>query len=493
LTISYDASTSSYTVATGGASQTFGPANLSTSADVSRYSRTVGTNRDVLALTRATSGTRATQYVGLGMWERGQISGSTQTSTFDWFTYGLDTPGPAVPKSGSARYALNVIGVANTPGGIPRRIEGAGEFEADFVTGYFNLDATSVLYELFPATPGSLSGITGFQLAYTGRLAADGSFSAPRSAAGELNGRFYGPGAEEVGGTFSSAGVSGAFAGPRSSTTPLSNFSLNNIVVIEGMSARSAVLATRPDGVGGTIIGQSRSNVSVGLFPGGNIQLGPTSSGSPPPPDGVFTAAQIVADPSRPNFNVYGGTRDGVPGQLAVYKIGASNSELSLSYASFGSWRTTSGTPYSDVDEYFDFGVKTRLSTSNKLMGSAHYSGVAYGAAFDSATQARYNVSGLAEFDVVLDTQSQFNGNLTLSGSPPGSATPRDFGSFAITGIRDISGRVPATQGGVAVGNVSPSFYGPLAEEIGGAFQFQVTNPVGGGSTYLSGAMAAKR
>mgnify|MGYP003353967586 CR=1 FL=1 len=78
------------------------------------YSKTSGTTTDrltMLAANVAGYNSAAPQYSGLAYWQRYSVSGTGEATTFDIFTYGLDTPASAVPRTGQAAYATTVVGL----------------------------------------------------------------------------------------------------------------------------------------------------------------------------------------------------------------------------------------------------------------------------------------------------------------------------------------------------------------------------------------------
>ena len=141
LTISYDATTKSYTVSAPGRSEVFAPGDTVTSATTgqTRFAKVDGANHDFLTLVSIPySGTTANQYVQLAYWQRDVLTGNQQDTTFDTLTYGFATAASAIPRTGTASFNTDVFGLATTPGFEPRVFQGAGRFDVDFQAGIFS-------------------------------------------------------------------------------------------------------------------------------------------------------------------------------------------------------------------------------------------------------------------------------------------------------------------------------------------------------------------
>jgi len=129
-------------------------------------------------------------YVAMGEWTWGTVtvnSDGSSTPTGDrssvYFAYGERTPGAAIPVSGSATYDA-----ATLSGSLPFSLT------ADF-------GARSIATQISQASMFSVSGSAPFR--------NDGSFDIPlagtagsQAATGSMDGAFFGPHAEQVGGTF---------------------------------------------------------------------------------------------------------------------------------------------------------------------------------------------------------------------------------------------------------------------------------------------------
>lgn len=495
-TIRYDHAAKTYTVSYDGRSQTFGQGDIqqNTPGDTI-YKKTDAPTSDYLTLVKIPySDSRPTQYVGLGTWQRNVISGSTQNTEYAAFTYGLPTAAGAVPRTGDAGFRVDAFGLVSAPGQEPRSFQGQGQFSVDFGAGVFSTQTYLTEYQLV-SDDGTFGG--GIELQATGRLASSGGgFSGTAlyggwfgNAAGSLAGRFYGPAAEELGASFhatNAAGMSvaGGFTGQRDTAITPENLTLTNL-------RRQQLFYTQ---FGYNLVGQL------------NWENAETFTFSPPTSDlngGRFTINDKVAG-GDPNFNTwrktFGGTFGGQDVTLSLYKPGSQNTELALTYASFGKWlmvpQSGPSSPF-PIELYFAYGLETPARLLSGKTGTANYAGIVQGwGQVTSPSSAYYSVKGTSAFQVNFGTQS-YSGTLAMNGQPSGggSGSGVDFGSFAFAGplaAYTAGTAVPLTRGGTAVGQLETRFFGPDGEEIAGPFSLRV--PAGmGANTVISGVAIAKR
>ena len=507
LTVSYDASSKSYTLSAPGRSQTFAPGDVSaSSADDVRFQKTDGTNRDYLTLVKVPyTGTVATQYVGLGFWQRNFVTGTRQDTLFDTFTYGLTTPASSVPRTGSASFGIDVFGLSATPGFEPRKFQGHGIFGIDLAAGVFSTNT-------FLTETGLLSGngITGggVQLQGSGHLSStDGTFSGNAlyggqngSVAGLLTGRFYGPAAEELGASFSGsnadgATVTGSFTGQRDTTIPAANETLTNLLAGQLFYTQEAIL-TLTTFDSNAAPAQARTTTLTGQLNRQNSDTFSYGPGESDLPGGSFTATSVVAS-SDPNFTAYDKTINGQDVRLELYKPGGSNTEIALTYVSFGRWSSSAknGVVTQASQDYLTYGLETTANLLSAKTGTAHYAGVAYGSGANQYTGATYAVKGTSSFDVNFSNQN-YSGALALKGTPTNGAAPADFGSYTFAGplSRTTAGSATSlVQNGTNLGTLTQRFYGPVGEEIAGPFTLITRDANGNAATAIAGVAIAKR
>lgn len=158
-------------------------------------------------------------YQTFGIWTTGAGTGN---GTFGAMSIGAQTSGGAIPTSGTATYSGHTGG---------RYVNGTGDywFTSSAMTAAANFGTRSVTF----ATTGTqitpdlinVSNNTNLNMSGTLTYAAatnqiTGSVTTTGGLTGSVNGRFYGPSAQEIGGTFSVTGAglqgyAGAFGGKR--------------------------------------------------------------------------------------------------------------------------------------------------------------------------------------------------------------------------------------------------------------------------------------
>jgi hypothetical protein len=492
LTVSYDAATKSYTVSSGGRTVTFGQGDVTGSnSDETLYEKTDAQGRDLLTLVHIPySGTTATQYVGMGYWQRSVVNGNQQDLDFLTFTYGLETAAGAMPRTGTAGYHIDVFGAVSAPGSEPRSFLGRGQFSVDFGAGIFSTHAYLSETELVSGDGVSGGGI---ELTGAGHLSSsDGTFSGNAvyggwfgSVGGTLDGRFYGPTAQELGASFSGENangvtVAGSFTGGLDSSVVPANLTLTNMTKPQLFYAQ----------YGGGLVGQYnwQNSETFTLYPPTSEYLG-----------GQFTSADKVAS-SNPNFVTYRktftGSYESQDVTLELYKVGSANSELQLTYAGFGHWSTAVawGLGTQPRDLYFTYGLETPARLLSARTGTGRYEGVVYGVGENRNSGLRYSVTGTSLFNVNFGTQS-LTGALTLAGTSPGAASI-NFGSFDFGGPLSIymaQSTFKFVHGTDWLGEIETRFYGPDGEEIAGPFSVVVPLDRPGGGTAITGVTAAAR
>ena len=193
-----------------------------------------------------------------------------------------------------------------------------------------------------------------------------------------------------------------------------------------------------------------------------------------------FESNEIVGAPANFETRRHGYTGDsGQSGSLEDLKLfvpGSANTQLALTYVSYGVrsiWRVNS--PY-EYREYFYYGVSTptaNLPTS----GSASLSGIAEGTFFDGTVPYRLTGSSTLSADFAAGTVTaslNLNGTTQIIGANP-------FGSEQYAGLGVIGannqypppqfyGTLTSTTNVTHTGNFSGSFFGPAANEYGFIF-----------------------
>jgi hypothetical protein len=242
-TIQYDNTAKSYTISNGGQSQTFAPANqlpfkatglpfdtngvLTNSApSFTAYDKSIaGSSTDQFTISsntnpivqsnQAAAPDLVLRYVGYGGWTKTNVSGANVTGSTVTFTYGAFTTDAALPRTGTATYRFNLSGRLFSTATL--FANGTGDMSVNFA-GNSLTGRTGILTEFNPATGISVLQPNGFNFSaniasatnnFTGTFNYNGSLF----MSGPLNGRFYGPAAEEVGAVFSGSSSNAAILG----------------------------------------------------------------------------------------------------------------------------------------------------------------------------------------------------------------------------------------------------------------------------------------
>ena len=485
MTIAYDAKTNGYTISTGSYSQEFLPADQSSSDD---YDTVYSKDGSILTLTsKGYSNGLVTEYVRMGLLQRNTVEGSTQNTELTSFTYGFPTDAAAAPRTGTASYSTEAFGAVSAPGAEPKSFSGSGQLDIDFLQGVFSGHSYLTEYGLVTGSGASGGGI---ELTTVGQLSStdagltgtavyegwDGTVTA------DLTGSLYGPSGEELGATFSgenTAGmtVTGAIVGQQDSSLTPANLSFTNMTQQQTFYTRMSQYS------GGSLTWQNSETF---------IYSGYSSDES----GGQFTIDDKVD--GRANFttyrktfdNAYYGTQDVM---LELYTPGSANTELPLTYASFGHWQGSLPASYNGpANRWFVYGFTTPDYALANRTGSASYAGVAYGTGTGSSGE-RYDVSGTSSLAVDFSADT-FTGALALTGTETGTNAAVDFGSTAFSGTIDsrsntLTGDFSAS--GVLGGSLYGQFYGPQGQEVAGTFTFNAPQGGAAAGTNLNGAFAA--
>lgn len=212
--VKYDHATGSYTIRDTGnlaITSTFGPANVtSSSAAFTNYSKGPSETLRLYKPGNATQGVTLS-YTGFGQWRRlGAPAYGPGTSVNDtYFVYGIKTPAASIPTSGTASYVTALDGTfANKDGAYA--VTGNGTFSANFGAGTIGYSATAN-----GARESDSAALAFGTMSGTGTIGrASSSFKGTGSVNGsgyrmDVNGYFFGPSYQEVGGVFRLTGNGG--------------------------------------------------------------------------------------------------------------------------------------------------------------------------------------------------------------------------------------------------------------------------------------------
>ncbi|NMN06963.1 MULTISPECIES: transferrin-binding protein [unclassified Novosphingobium] len=494
LTITYNPSGGTYTITTAGRSQSFAKSDITSSGQgMAAFSKAANGGHDYLTLWAPSYGGNGPRYVGRAMWQHNAVSGNIQDTTLDMVTYGIPSPASAVPHTGTAVFDTDVFGITTKPGAQPRSFSGAGSLNVDFLTGGFT-SVTPVSDTELVSGAGVSGG--GIDVRLAGKLSAsDGTFSGYAAygggnsgSQGKVTGRFYGPGAGELGAVFSTSGAdgssaTGALLGTKAGDKEEYNIALSNFVVDQLFSTSNAWIELVNSGLNSSTStgnGQLTRNVDGSFsFPGPSSAM---AYGT------IATSDQIAA--SAPNFTTYRKTLGPFDVTADFYTAGSTNTELALTYTSFAHFTERTGS-FESYNLYSVYGIDTIPGIIAARTGTAHYAGVAYGTGIDAAANARYAITGTSSFDADFSAAT-LSGVLTLAGQSASGSQNYGALSFATSFAYGSPATAGLGKGGTDWGTISPRFYGPTGQEIGATFQFTVPAGQAGAGTSVAGAAVAK-
>jgi hypothetical protein len=502
IKVIYDASTKSYRIDTGSRTQAFAPTDIDAAhsdGTTTVYTRTANGTTDTLTLTKpGTSGHLTFQYVGSGIWQHAPSTGAASEADLAAFTYGVETPDTALPRTGSGGYAIDLRGIVSAP--IPATLDGTGTLQANFATGEMktvgsysqhNADGTGSVGSLtFSGTAQIASASNNFD----GALRLDGF-----STDGAMSGRFYGPNANEVGATFqlvdaSSAAVIGTITGRQDPSIPFANLRLTDLRYDQSFDIKDTRkgFSYFPNGdIAGWFypIEQDATlaySASNGSYEFKNSEL-----------DLSFGPANRDAGHTNAHETAYAISSGDYTGSATLFTPGSSNDEIEMTYASFGHLvvqnnNATSTESIKSYDVYFAFGEKTALAPK----GSGHYDGLIFGQAdvlAQSTAVTHYDVSGTASMNVDFQSLAT-TGSISPVGTEKITGQKRDFGTYNVSGIlgsATLSAAFPSLDGS---GYMHGDLYGPNAEELAGIFRATSANDHGTTDfVVMQGAVIAKR
>lgn len=442
----------------------------------------------------------------------GRAYSTSPSYVFDDVVFGVATPSSAMPRTGQAGYAVTLTGsVAATGATSIRTIAGSGAIIANFSSS--SLTTQGTLYDYFsgitPAGIGTFSG-SGTISAMDSSLSGTLNFSGLGPYSGAWQGRFYGPAAEEVGTVFSLDGASGSVAtgvlyGARDAAVLASRTPLTSLTVATDLFGTTAQTYIEP------LNGQQQSfidgKVTVSYDPASGTYVLASQSGSPivggsVPQNLTITAADKVAGSSNASYTRY--HNPSVDGQLLNH--GSGNPTLALTYTSLADLTTTTNRSGLAVTTQYltAFGVQTPNGDMPRS-GTANYSGILVGRGNQVGFSNDAVLSGTSAMAINFATGSG-TASLNINATDKLSSAQMAIGTFTFTGgnnaispgARNGFTFNPATYsnlpaGGAVSGQFSGAFYGPAAEEFGGAFNLQVTTGQVANTSRFEGAAVGKR
>lgn len=498
ISVTYDAATQSYAIVAPQASQTFAPsdrvAGLS-NANLTTFQRIAGTTTDTLILTNpGTSGLFNYQFVGGGIQSRVVSASGVDDGRFNAFTYGIPAPNTAIPLTGTGTFAITITGM-QAMNSAPVRFDGTGLLTADFAARTYS--GSGIVTTRLPSVTGNAFSLLNQPFSLNGLISNgtvifDGSIivNSTASYTAGISLGFYGPGLQEIGGSFtgqnaSNQSIVGVLLGRTGTTAPpLETLeSLLTPVSVQALSTGIRYSANSPGlGFNGATLESSFQSELLLNTPPVSYIFGDT-----------LDSSNIVAAESNARFNVY---RPNASTLVRIYRAGSGNDELALSYSGFGS-RELQFTGAPRIDQFFVFGLETGVSLLPRT-GTGIYQGVLYGSGVGAGSFAdRFSLTGTANFNF------NFAGGTFTGSLLPVAINQRDLSSTNLGTYTFSNGQAPGANAmsnaffgdiiGIAgaTGRINGRFYGPNSQEVGGAFN--LTTPGAGTTLTIAGAVVAKR
>jgi hypothetical protein len=509
LTFSFDAENNVYTVSGGGNTSSFGADQFLgyDSAGDALFSRETDDGFDLLTLFNPARMGGGTEHVTAGLWQRRMPNGTASSNfEFDVFVYGFPTERSGVPLTGSATYDIDLFGVASPIGTFPRSVVGNGIFSLDFAQGLFAMSGEAGEYNNEVDYSTCCAEWRG-----TGYLASDGGLSGNFAYDGRdrftyqatIVGNLFGPDSSEIGGSFiggdgEDAIFTGVFAGTRERS------GIDASLHVLGEAARS-FYTIQGSTAAFQAPGEDSSSGGAYYFPAshGQIEFGSDRSVTLLPgitddryEDVTFTQADVVAERSDARFASYEVNNANGNYQLELFRPGAGNPEIELTYSSFGHWQETRAINDAErltLSTWFSYGARTAVGTL-PTTGTAHYSASILGSGERYTDAERLTLSGTSSIDidfVAMRVDGTFDAVARTRSNETIDLPELTFGgAFEANGFNTYLESAP----GHAPGFIRGSLYGPGGEEIGGSFDF-MTRVVEGGEVdaAYSGVFYGKR
>jgi hypothetical protein len=495
--ISYDATTQGYTLTVNGRTQIFLPTERDSTLSTTQltvFKKVNGSTTDTLTLTKpGPSGRFTYKYVGGAFWQRTITGNSSIAGSLDAFAYGVTTPDTALPRTGRVDYTVDLIGTETTSGNV-YGIVGQGVTQVDFARGSLVTHGTSSAAITGTARFSSEALLSSSANSFAGTFRFDdfGVFQ------GSLNGQFYGPAAEELGAAFAASETSGrvvvgALIG-RGTAVSTTNATVTSPTVNEFYTADAVRLTT-------TLQGTSGYNNNGETFSGSAV-----ATEAPVVNYDASTSAYTVIAPDRSQYfsgsNSIGSVREELTTTTPQTTPQGYPYPLFANLQYVKSMRWTMATSAADSARYrienFVFGAATPDAALPRTGGTLGYDIGLTGTLADKNFPNLGNLIGFGQLKADFAT-----GTLTATGQViaaedyimSGRARGQAGGNFSSTAAiastaNSFAGTIAIDGLGAYSGTLNGRFYGPAAEEVGGAFA--ATDGVGGvmAGTFVGGQNA---
>lgn len=210
----YDPATDTYTVRDTGSTaikSSFGPANIASSDPTyTTYSKNSGKETFRILTATGVNPLIELSYANYGKWRRTSTSGALTNVNDTYLVWGSKTPAAAV-ASGTGSYSTVLDGTFVNKDGV-FSVSGTGTFDADFGAGTILYSSTATGTPEVSGAAISFGTMTGSGHVARGNFAGTGATNGSGYAM-DVNGTFFGPAHEEVGGVFVLRGNRGTGVG----------------------------------------------------------------------------------------------------------------------------------------------------------------------------------------------------------------------------------------------------------------------------------------
>lgn len=186
----------------------------------------------------------------------------------------------------------------------------------------------------------------------------------------------------------------------------------------------------------------------------------------------TFRPADIDSAASGAAVAFYARSAAGTTDSLALFKPGAANPTIALTYVSYGAWQRTveQGTTIAATQRFFVYGVPTAASAM-PTSGTASYATTLDG--FMANDTGLYSLTGASSFTADFSAGT-VNVSLAPVGTEISTHAVRSFGTLTGNGTLTAASSSFASDlaGSGYSGSINGQFFGPGAAEMGGVFTF---------------------
>ncbi|WJY17974.1 transferrin-binding protein-like solute binding protein [Alteriqipengyuania flavescens] len=415
-------------------------------------------------------------YISPGRW----VYKDGDNYRFDEFIFGFDTSAANLP-TGEAGYRVDLGGTAFLSGQTPFALTGQGSIAVDFASGMLNGSGAIRNYDTF-ATIGTWNGsgaIGSGTSDFAGAWNVTGENGAP-DMTGDWSGGLFGPAAEEIGATYSASAadgsrIAGVIYGDRddgviAAGTPLADLTTRTTFDL-------SPTATREDRGGGEY-SLSRGSTLVTYDPATDtysIAKDPNAGNfGYDSMDVQFSETRRVDAESSDSYIVYRKNGD----ELRVLNFRSDNPVIDLTYVTFAevTQRTTDFGGNALTNRYWSVWGDRTPDGNMPRSGSASYSGVVAGGGYVQNYSNDARIYGTLDMTVRFGDSSFLASMGLVAADRDGTLANMQLGTFDFEGNlfnAQFSGARNDTEYSYSIDGW---FYGPAADELGGAFDLRRDN-----------------